>query len=48
MKSIYRVIKLTVKHNNTMSDSFTCNIGVNQGECLSPFLFAMYIKNFEE
>lgn len=48
IKSIYSVVKSQVKHNNTLSDSFTCNIGVRQGECLSPFLFAMYLNDLEE
>ena len=48
VKSIYSVVKSQVKHNNTLSDSFTCNIGVRQGDCLSPFLFAMYLNDLEE
>lgn len=45
VKSIYNNVKSRVKHDNTLSDLFTCNIGVRQGECLSPFLFAMYVNN---
>ena len=41
IKSIYQNVKLQVKHNDNLSSSFTCNIGVRQGECLSPFLFSM-------
>ena len=48
IKSMYSVVISQVKHNNTLSDSFTCNIGVRQGECLSPFLFAMYLNGLEE
>ena len=29
-------------------DSFECKLGVRQGECLSPFLFARYINDLEE
>ena len=47
IKSIYSCVKPRVKHDNTLSDPFTCNIGVRQGECLSPFLFAMYVNDLE-
>ena len=47
IKSIYNCVKSRVKHDNTLSEPFTCNIGVRQGECLSPFLFAMYINDLE-
>ena len=45
IKSIYSSVKSRVKHDNTLSEPFTCNIGVRQGECLSPFLFAMYVND---
>ena len=47
IKSIYSSVKSRVKHVNTLSEPFTCNIGVRQGECLSPFLFAMYVNDLE-
>ena len=47
IKSIYNSVKSRVKHDNTLSESFTCNIRVRQGECLSPFLFAMYVNDLE-
>ena len=28
-------------------EPFECKLGVRQGECLSPFLFAMYINDLE-
>ena len=37
-----------VKHDNKLSESFTCTLGVRQGECLSPFLFSMYLNDIEE
>ena len=43
IKSIHSSVISRVKHDNTLSEPFTCNIGVRQGECLSPFLFAMYM-----
>ena len=48
IKSIYTTVKSRVKNNNTLSESFSCNIGVRQGECLSPFLFAMYVNDLEQ
>ena len=48
IKSIYNNVKSQVKHNNTLSSSFTCNIGVRQGECLSPFLFSMCLNDLED
>ena len=48
VKSIYNTVKSRVKNNNTLSESFSCDIGVRQGECLSPFLFAMYVNDLEQ
>ena len=48
VKSIYNTIKSRFKNNNTLSESFSCNIGVRQGECLSPFLFARYVNDLEQ
>ena len=40
--------KSYVKYGDKMSDtSFKYNIGLRQGEQLSPVLFAMYINDFE-
>ena len=47
IKSIYSLVKSRVKHENCLSEPFICNIGVRQGECLSPFLFAMYVNDLE-
>ena len=41
------VVKSRVKHNNTLSRTFTCYAGVRQGECLSPVLFSMYLNDLE-
>ena len=45
--SIYHNIRSRVKYNNCPSDSFSCQLGVRQGECLSPFLFAIYVNDIE-
>ena len=48
IKSMYNSVKSRVKNNNNISEAFSCNIGVRQGECLSPFLFAMYVNDLEQ
>ena len=48
MMSMYSIVKSQVKHNSTISDAFISNIGVRQGECLSPFLFSIYLNDLEE
>lgn len=48
IKSMYESIKSRVKCNNELSEEFTCCLGVRQGECLSPFLFAMYVNDIED
>ena len=45
IKSMYDNVRTRVKHNGCLGESFTSNIGVRQGECLSPFLFSMYSVN---
>ena len=48
IRSIYNSVKSRVKYCNKLSDSYTCALGVRQGECLSPFLFAMYLNDLED
>ena len=48
IKSIYTNIKSSVKYMKQLSDSFECLLGVRQGECLSPFLFSMFINDIED
>ena len=38
--------KSSVKVENVYSDYFPCNIGVRQGDTLSPLLFALFISYF--
>ena len=36
--SMYNTVKSRVKYNNELSGSYSCTLGVRQGESLSPFL----------
>jgi len=48
IRGIYRLVKSRVKgFDSNMSTPFECILGVRQGECLSPFLFAPFINNME-
>ena len=48
IKNIYQGAKSCVKTGNKVSAYFCCNIGVRQGENLSPLLFAIYLNDLEE
>jgi len=48
VKSMNNNVKSRVKFMNELSDSFHCNLGVRQGKCLSPFLFAMFLNDIED
>ena len=48
--NLYHHAKYCVRANGKMSDYFTCNVGVRQGENLSPLgglRFAIYLNDFE-
>ena len=45
--NLYAGAKSCVKLNGSMSDYFNCNVGVRQGENLSPLLFAIFLNDFE-
>lgn len=47
IKSMYDGVKSRVKYQNELSNVFDCHLGVRQGECLSPFLFAMFVNDIE-
>ena len=47
IQSMYQNIKSRVKFENELSGEFSSYIGVRQGECLSPFLFSMYLNDLE-
>ena len=48
IRSMYKEVKSQVKHNNIISPVILSNKGVRQGECLSPFLFSIYLNDLEE
>ena len=43
LHSMYENIKTTVFCDSEKSEPFYCQLGVRQGECLSPFLFAIHV-----
>ena len=45
--NLYAGAKSCVKLDGNISDYFNCNIGVRQGENLSPLLFAIFLNDFE-
>lgn len=48
IRSLYENIKCCVKYNGQISDSFSCERGLLQGEILSPILFSLYITDCEK
>ena len=48
VKSMYDCVRTKVFTNGIKSDPFYCTLGVRQGECLSPFLFSMYVNDLEQ
>ena len=48
IKSMYQSIKSKVKFNKNISSEFSCHLGVRQGECLSPFLFSIFLNDIED
>lgn len=48
IKSMYVNVKSRVKHGKELSDEFECYLGVRQSECLSPFLFSIYLNDIED
>ena len=47
IRNMYSNIKSCVMLNQEISDNFVCNMGVRQGENLSPLLFAFYVNDIE-
>jgi hypothetical protein len=46
--NMYNKAKSCVVNGREKSDFFSCNMGVRQGENLSPLLFAIYLNDFEK
>ena len=45
--NIYKNAKSCIKKGDEISDFFLCNIGVRQGDNLSPLLFSIFLNDFE-
>ena len=44
---MYQNIKSKVTNDEGSSQFFDCNVGVRQGENLSPFLFSIFLNDLE-
>ena len=47
IRSMYNQAKSCVKHFGTLSDFFKCDVGLLQGEVLSPILFSLFLNDIE-
>lgn len=47
IQNMYDNVKSYIRHNNECSDIFKCEIGVRQGENLSPVLFSLYLNDLQ-
>ena len=45
---MYSSVKSRVKFSNKLGNEFHYSSGVRQVECLSPFLFSLYLNDIEE
>ena len=48
VKNMYANAKSQVSFKNTLAGSFPCQVGVRQGENLSPMLFAIHLNDFNK
>ena len=47
IKSLYKNIKICIKHDGNLSNYFSSNSGLLQGEIMSPILYSLYVNDFE-
>ena len=47
VRNMYKNANSHVSVKNILSDSFPCQVGLWQGENLSPLLFAIYLNDFK-
>ena len=45
---MYQNIKTCIKKEDEVSGFFNCEMGVKQGENLSPLLFSIYLNDLED
>ena len=48
IKHMYEETTASVKHQGILSDIFECNLGVRQGESISPFLSNLFLNDLDE
>ena len=48
IQNIYKNANSCISVNGDMSELFSCNVGVRQGENLSPLLFSIFLNDFQE
>ena len=46
--NMYQNIKSCIKHNGSISPNFISEVGVRQGENLSPVLFSLYLNDLQD
>jgi exonuclease III len=47
LRNLYSDAKSCIRWENKLSEFFSCNVGVRQGENLSPLLFSLYLNDLE-